>query len=424
MKKKHKIIIAGAAPDTGNLGVSALLTSMIASVSNYENELIILDHGNGLREIEFGFNKVAKKVTLCGARHGKRIYQSENLSNIRVSSRICAGRFNLIAKEILSADVMLDISGGDSFTDLYGKWRYRAITLPKIIAIENKIPLILMPQTYGPYLTSAAKESAAVIVKKAAMAFARDGESYQVLKDLLGNKFNPEIHIQGVDVAFLLTSIKPTFTVPNTFIKWVEDPIVQTVGINISGLIYNQLPKSYSQYGFKANYQEVIYQLIKKFVEETSVNIVLVPHVLVDKINYESDFSACEKVIKLFSENDKKRIEIISDNYSPSEMKWIISQVDWFCGTRMHSTIAGLSSCVPTAAISYSIKTKRVFKTCKQESQVIDPRELGTVAVVDGLWRCWLKRDEVYISLKKVIPSVIEKAEKQMNLIRDKLESI
>ena len=31
-------------------------------------------------------------------------------------------------------------------------------------------------------------------------------------------------------------------------------------------------------------------------------------------------------------------------SFDCGEMKWIVRKLEWFCGTRMHSTIAGLSS--------------------------------------------------------------------------------
>jgi polysaccharide pyruvyl transferase WcaK-like protein len=89
----------------------------------------------------------------------------------------------------------------------------------------------------------------------------------------------------------------------------------------------------------------------------------------------------------------------------------------------MHSTIASLSTGVPTAAIAYSIKTRRVFKTCGQELQVIDPRELDTQDVVDGLWQCWLQRDNVKTSLRQHLPGILAAAKQQMDLICTNISS-
>ncbi len=52
----------------------------------------------------------------------------------------------------------------------------------------------------------------------------------------------------------------------------------------------------------------------------------------------------------------------------------------------MHSTIAGLSSGVPTATVTYSDKALGVFELCGQEDHVIDPRIFDTEQVVARLW--------------------------------------
>jgi len=419
-----KIIIAGAAPDTGNLGVSALLESILSGVNNDEaDEFLVLDHGEGVRGGILCQNNEDIKVFYCGAKHSKRVYQKENFFNIRFSSKIY-GLFNPIAKKILAANVMLDISGGDSFTDLYGDWRFKAITYPKLIAVENDIPLILMPQTYGPYISLKTKKIASDIVKSATMAFARDEESFCLLKELLGNDFDEEKHKRGVDIAFLLNVQSPKVLPVPAIQEWLERSDAPTIGINVSGLIYNQIEKSFSQYGLKANYRDVIYLLIKKILDETNANIILIPHVLVDENNYESDVAASKHVIALFSGDEQQRIELNLNRYEATEVKWLISQMDWFCGTRMHSTIAGLSTGVPTTAIAYSIKTRRVFKTCNQENQVIDPRELNTADVVEGLWSGWLQRAETERSLAESLPKVMETANNQMDLIRRKIASL
>ena len=54
---------------------------------------------------------------------------------------------------------------------------------------------------------------------------------------------------------------------------------------------------------------------------------------------------------------------MLSPDLDASEVKWCISKLDWFVGSRMHATIAALSSGVPCAAIAYSRKFRGVFAT-------------------------------------------------------------
>jgi polysaccharide pyruvyl transferase WcaK-like protein len=83
----------------------------------------------------------------------------------------------------------------------------------------------------------------------------------------------------------------------------------------------------------------------------------------------------------------------------------------------MHATIAGLSSGVPTAAVSYSDKTLGVFETCGQGEHVHDPRRLDTNALVDAVLRSFRERDSARASLATHLPAVLAKASEQMDEI-------
>jgi len=416
---KNKIILAGAAPDTNNLGVSALHHATISNLKKHlkDTAFTALDNGMGIRNSKIQLQTGALISTqLNGAKHGRRFYQNENLTNIRACCKF-GGLFNPIAIDILNSKAIIDISGGDSFTDLYGEWRFNAIILPKLIAIENNIPLILLPQTYGPYNSKACKYKASEIIKQSHYAWARDNGSFEELKNLLGGDFDKSKHFEGVDVAFLLESHQP-INIPENLIKFLDSP-EPTIGINISGLIYNDIENSKNQYGFKADYKKVIKRLIQYALKNSDANICLIPHVLVNNNHYESDIKACTAAmidLKL-NQKDAKRIIIVERNFNQCEIKWIISQMSWFCGTRMHSTIAALSTQVPTSAIAYSLKTLRVFKTCGQGNQVVDPRVLSTNDTVDNLIACWQELEKTKSSLQRLMPSVLTKAQKQFEQI-------
>jgi hypothetical protein len=46
---------------------------------------------------------------------------------------------------------VLDIGAGDSFTDIYGPKRFAYLWLTKAMAIARRRPLVLSPQTIGPF---------------------------------------------------------------------------------------------------------------------------------------------------------------------------------------------------------------------------------------------------------------------------------
>lgn len=410
------VCLFGAALDTGNMGVSALSKSILLGLLSRDVQVTLFDYGRGVGTATLCANGRDYSIVRCGAYHTRRFYRQESLWNIRMSCRFLSG-INAGAQIIRASKAVLDISGGDSFTDLYGTRRYRAITLPKIIAIEQKVPLVLLPQTYGPFTRAKIERHAGMIVRRAHMAWARDERSFQVLKDMLGDNFDPSRHKVGVDVAFLLPISESVPAVAGILDDWLTDRSVPTVGLNVSGLLFNRPADAAVQYGLKANYRQIMNSFIRRILEESDSRVLLIPHVIAPRGSFESDVDACEKLASAFRVEFPDRIRVVPSLQDPSDIKWVISQCEWFCGTRMHSTIAALSSGVPAAAISYSPKTLGVFETCAQGAHVADPKARSTEEMTEHLWRSWQERDSARKSLHAALPDVMRQAEAQMDSI-------
>ena len=416
-----RLCLFGAAPDTGNLGVSALCYSVLASLAKREPSLdiTVFDHGRGLRRETVSFDNGPLTFNRCGAAHTRRLYRPECLWNIRLNSRL--GLLNNPAVRCLhEADAILDLSGGDSFTDLYGPRRFRSVTLPKFIALEADKPLVLLPQTYGPYSNPRMGRIAGDIVRRAALAWARDQRSYEQLKELAGDSYDPQRHRCGVDVAFALERHEPQAELSEIIRAWLSQNRQRaTIGFNVSGLIFNDPNAAIERYGFRADYRQTVLGFLRRVLEKTDVNVLLVPHVLTPVGHYESDYAACLVVSEELATAGRERLAVVPPNYDQSEMKWIIARLDWFCGTRMHATIAGLSSGVPTAAIAYSLKTQGVFECCQQGQHVADPRSCETEEMVERLWTSFSEYEQTKSALANALPAVLSQVEAQMDQILD-----
>lgn len=401
------VVLAGAAPDTLNLGVSALMISVVNGVSDRMpgTSITVLDHGNGLRAgIPFCGTPFGVRV---GIRHTRRWYRPEAQTHVSLAISL-GGAGNPGARALMDADAILDISGGDSFTDLYGQQRFAAVCFPKKMAIRLGIPLILLPQTYGPFRDEKSREMARTYMRGAAQAWARDSRSFEVLKDLLGSGFDPARHRLGVDVAFLLPAVRP-----GLMSRSQDEP--SEVGVNVSGLIWNNPEESQTRYGLMADYRKSLQEIVEKITLTTRV--ALVPHVVTPRGHYESDRAASEELRETLSGAARARVRICADPASPCEAKAYISECAWFLGTRMHATIGALSSGVPSAAISYSDKTLGVFETCGQGEHVHDPRQLSTEELVERVLRSFHDRGRAALSLRRELPTVLAKAHDQLQEI-------
>ncbi len=414
-----KICIFGAGPGTGNLGVSALSLSLLAGIARRVRSPLItaFDNGRGLRPAHARVAGRDLTYQLCGAVPSRRIYHRDSLWRIRASGRL-GGLGSTAIDAIRSADAVLDGTSGDSFTDLYSRRRFRLVTLEKTIALEQRRPLILLPQTIGPFHTARTRRIARRITRAAAMVWARDQRSFTTLRELLGRDFDTNRHHCGVDLAFGLEAREPARPLPDVIAAWLTDgerpPVI---GFNVSGLIFNDAPQRMRRFRLQADYRRAVIGFLHRVLRETNANILLVPHVFTRSGHFEHDPDGCAEVARRIGRIDPDRVACVPEGYDPGETKWIISRTDWFCGTRMHAAIAALSCGVPAAAIAYSSKVLGVFETCDQGRHVADLRHLNTDDVIEQLWRSCMARDETRASLGRVLPTVRAQVEAQMDEI-------
>ena len=180
------------------------------------SEITVADHGRGLRQADWGY----ATVNLVGLTHNRRLWRGDNLRAAHVWARAGGGP-NAPARTVARSRAVLDISGGDSFTDVYGPKRFRAMILTKRLALESGVPLILLPQKLGPFSNPAFKAEAIAILRAASAVWVRDASSFEFLRDALGTDFDPDRHRLGVDVAVALPQARPENLKPSTS-RWLQ----------------------------------------------------------------------------------------------------------------------------------------------------------------------------------------------------------
>ncbi len=381
--RRLRLGLFGAALSSGNLGVEALAVSTLHGLikAGVDPRVTFFDYRPGRHERTLSVGGRDVTVTTIGCNLSRRWHQPWNLVQMDLASRLGLGRRHPALKYLESLDAVLDLSAGDSFSDIYGDWRFRSIMLPKHIALRLGRPLVLLPQTYGPFEKPAARREAAQVVRGAAISIARDRHSYQILKELAGDAFDPQRQLQGVDVAFGLPPTPPDDDA-RAGVDAARKRHACLVGLNVSGLLFNDPQVAQQRFQFRDPYPPMIRNLLDRLLRE-DIGVLLVPHVLGTEDT--SDRAACERLRSDLPPADRERVAISPPGLSASQTKWVIGRCDWFCGTRMHSTIGGISQGVPTAVIAYSDKAKGVFEGVDAGDDVIDPRVLDAPATVDAL---------------------------------------
>lgn len=337
MNNNKNIVLLGLDFNSKNLGCSALAYSFLNILDKISKENNI-----NLDIISVNYNKFELK---------DEDYKVKDLK-IKYKNLIFYIKY---IKAIINSDLVFDFTGGDSFTDIYGKSRFLKESFLKMMVICCNRKLILGPQTIGPFKSTWIKNIAYLIMKKSKQVYTRDKISFDYVKKMKINAINI------TDVALML---------PNEKVNIEKDNNVLNIGINVSGLLWNGGYTRNNQFGLKFNYQAYIEEIIKIFVN-MGAKIYLIGHVLPKEDNSpENDYVICQKIHEQYPET------VLAPRFkTPMEAKGYIANMDFFIGSRMHATVAAFSMKVPTVSIAYSRKFKGLYGSLGY-NYIIDAKEV------------------------------------------------
>lgn len=398
-----KIILAGASLNSGNKGVNALTRGQIMLILDKigtDVEINILSY----TVTELVVNKINYKDKVISV---KEIPCSKKDLLVAYIHSKSFGENNII-KEIKSSDIILDISEGDSFSDIYGIKRFVQHSIIKLIAIKLNKKLVIMPQTLGPFKNKFVKLTAKRILDKATYVFVRDRISKKVAEEEL--KVKREIRFIP-DMAFYM---KPDDNV--SIDKFINNDKIK-IGINVSALLYNGGYNGKNMFNLKINYKNFIDKLIEKLSNIDNTEIILIPHVMVKDIEVEDDFRVAKKIAEDLGKKLNIDIKTIDKYYREDEIKAIISGCDFFIGSRMHACIGAISTKVPTAPVAYSRKFIGIWEEIGLGNCVVDPREQNESEMMDIIINNFNNRHMIKEKLNTEIPKLKEKIEEIIEII-------
>ena len=413
-----RIGLLGATFDTGNMGVSALAESSIKIILHRwpDCEIAMLDAGRepGQCKLEVcGRDVVIKTLpirfcpNILARNHYVRLLFwviMAKLIPVNYLRNRLAVRNDTIGA-LFRSELVADITGGDSFSDIYGMRRFILGFLCKWIVLLYGKKLLMLPQTYGPFKRHLARAMAGHILKCASLVYSRDRAGVEYVNKLLNNPRNGRVRF-APDVAFVLDPHKPEhFAIePSADIR-TRNSIV--VGLNISGLLFNGGYTRNNMFGLKSNYRESIYAVIEMLLKDKKVVILLIPHVFPPPgYEVESDPEACLKIYEQFKTKYPGRIFLVKGECDQGEIKYIIGMCDFFIGSRMHACIAALSQSIPAVGIAYSKKFYGVFESVGVEELVVDMRRYGKDEILVPIKNAFKRREFIAERLRGTIPKV------------------
>jgi polysaccharide pyruvyl transferase WcaK-like protein len=290
---------------------------------------------------------------------------------------------------------------GDSYSLDYGSIRFFADIDDTVI--KNKKPIIFWGASIGPFIKNSSLENfMKKHLKKITAIFARETETIQYLSSI--GIENNVYHV--ADPAFAMKPKKP---------KGINFPIEKnSIGVNLSPLMAR-----FVMDGNISMWEKRAKKIIEKILDVMPNNLYLIPHVT--RIN-NNDYLFLKDIYESI-EDSKKNIFLIPPSYNAMEMKWIIGQLDLFVGARMHSTIAALSSYVPTLSLSYSIKSKGLNNDVfGHQNYLLDAGENTSDNIVKKMKIILENSKEIKGELRKKIPEMEKRSKRSGKYLKDILD--
>lgn len=241
-------------------------------------------------------------------------------------------------------------------------------------------------------------------LKKYSAIIARESITYEALCKKLRNA---SVKIYKIpDPAFTLKTAK--VNLPE---KFSED---HTVGINISPMIMDN--ESVSGIAFEA-YKK----LITYIIENTDMQIALIPHVIWERNN---DMKPITALYEFFDKQGLSNRIVIIPDCSCEELKGYISKCRFFVGARTHSTIAAYSSLVPTLVVGYSVKAvgiaKDLFPEYDVDNMVLPVQKLQNEGELTERF-LWIMEHEsaIRFHLERTMPGYLSSAYEATGIVKD-----
>lgn len=412
----RKVCILGASLQTGNMGVSALAASLVKLIREVQPEAeISFFLGSRTTEpqklilagrpIEIGVINYRMSPKAKLREHLAWLFLTAVLYRVVpvASWKESILRSNRRLDALKRADFVGNISGGDSFSDIYGVARFISGATVSLIVILLGSRLHLLPQTYGPYKSKISQYLARVIMERSGAILARDGESLAIVRGILGQSTTGQIIKFCPDVAFALEAAAPDT-------KAIRPPLEgkdrrNLVGLNVNGLMYNGGYTRDNMFGLALDYRRLVHEVARKLLEQTDCSILFVPHTFTPEGDVESDPQACRKVFDSLGEFTG-RIHMLHGEHDQHAVKGVIGLCSFFIGSRMHACIAALSQGIPTVAVAYSKKFMGVFDSAGMGHMVVDARDTNTDEAEDKILSLYKESGSIRHDLSQQVASL------------------
>lgn len=277
---------------------------------------------------------------------------------------------------------IIDVSGYGLSSNWNSDWYINHISLAR----QYKVPMYLMPQSFGPFdFEQAMDTKIAELLKYPRVIFAREREGM----DLLQSKY----HLTNVRIS--------------------NDLVLQHKGLDID-LIYREkvnpeYPKLLTEknVGIVPNIRNFEFgneRLILKFYE-LIIELLLMLDKNVYIFAHSDDMAVCRKIY--YNHKGNRKVCLIEKELDCIEYCMFIRQFDFLIASRFHAIVHAYKEGIPCIAIGWARKYHELLQLVNQEKYIFDVREELNA-----------------IKLKNVLVEINKNIEKEQKVIRKSLEKV
>jgi colanic acid/amylovoran biosynthesis protein len=299
-----------------------------------------------------------------------------------------------ILQEYRNADIIVSCGGGY----LGGDKMWSTLFLFRIYLAKRMAKRVyLWGVSIEPFKEWILKEITRFVLRSVDIITVRETHSMKILKMLGISK----CAFVTADAAFLTGCESLAYAAKTLSELGIPDTTILKIGMTLRRWHF---PASDDPDERLLHYMNAISSALETMLREPGAIAILFPQSTVGPSDDDREIS--RKIRDMVREPMNRRIFILTDNYTPEQLKAMIGTVDVFIGTRMHSNIFAISMGVPTIAIAYELKSYGIMKMAGLERYVLDISSVTSEKIVHLVQEILQDRSSVTRRIKEELPGL------------------
>ncbi|MDL5360562.1 polysaccharide pyruvyl transferase family protein [Halalkalicoccus sp. NIPERK01] len=336
---------------------------------------------------------------------------SRIFSDIPVSSQI-ASKLNLVP--YLESDLIV-ATGGQYLTDNYMPSKIGAFWELLLCKLLGK-PVVLYAQSIGPLKEQPYASIGRYVLDRIDLITVRDERSKSVLESL--DVSETPIYVTA-DAAF-------SMNLDNSDGTPLQRRRIESIpSLESSGPLVSISAREWSYFGEEGGQNE--YELsVAAFADwlltEQDATVVFISTCTGFDGYHTDDRATANAIINRMGKATAEKPQILTGEYTPTELSEFYGSVDLHVGTRMHSNILALLQATPVIGIEYEFKMSELMYQFELEDYVVDIDHVTAPMLIGTVERAFEDIDSIESRIKSNLDRIRARSQRTANLVSECLD--